>query len=116
MVDHSLDQFPVAVIGAGPIGLAAAAHLAERNVPFVVLEAGDTAAAAVRSWSHVQLFSPWEYNTDPAARRLLAEAAGRSRTPRSCLPAETWSSSTCSHWPNCPPWPRTSTTARPSRL
>ncbi|WP_328498962.1 NAD(P)-binding domain-containing protein [Streptomyces sp. NBC_00414] len=74
MVDHSLDQFPVAVIGAGPIGLAAAAHLAERNVPFVVLEAGDTAAAAVRSWSHVQLFSPWEYNTDPAARRLLAEA------------------------------------------
>ncbi|MFF1676169.1 FAD-dependent oxidoreductase [Streptomyces sp. NPDC058256] len=74
MVDHSLDQFPVAVIGAGPIGLAAAAHLAERSVPFVVLEADDTPAAAVRSWSHVQLFSPWEYNTDPAARRLLAEA------------------------------------------
>ncbi|MEV8317891.1 FAD-dependent oxidoreductase [Streptomyces sp. NPDC059900] len=74
MVDQSLDQFPVAVIGAGPIGLAAAAHLAERNVPFVVLEAGNTPAAAVRSWSHVQLFSPWEYNTDPAARRLLAEA------------------------------------------
>ncbi|MGA5452716.1 NAD(P)-binding domain-containing protein [Streptomyces umbrinus] len=74
MVDHSLDQLPVAVIGAGPIGLAAAAHLAERNVPFVVLEAGDTPAAAVRAWSHVQLFSPWEYNTDPAARRLLAEA------------------------------------------
>ncbi|WP_326728144.1 FAD-dependent oxidoreductase [Streptomyces phaeochromogenes] len=74
MVDHSLDQFPVAVIGAGPIGLAAAAHLAERGVPFIVLEAGDTPASAVRAWSHVQLFSPWEYNTDPAARRLLAEA------------------------------------------
>ncbi|WP_326718861.1 NAD(P)-binding domain-containing protein [Streptomyces sp. NBC_00243] len=74
MVDQSLDQLPVAVIGAGPIGLAAAAHLAERDVPFVVLEAGDTPAAAVRAWSHVQLFSPWEYNTDPAGRRLLAEA------------------------------------------
>ncbi|WP_329553645.1 FAD-dependent oxidoreductase [Streptomyces sp. NBC_00696] len=74
MVDHSLDQLPVAVIGAGPIGLAAAAHLAERGVPFVVLEAGDAPATAVRAWSHVHLFSPWEYNTDPAARRLLAEA------------------------------------------
>ncbi|MGW3647538.1 FAD-dependent oxidoreductase [Streptomyces sp. NPDC000878] len=74
MVDHSPEQLPVAVIGAGPIGLAAAAHLAERGVPFTVLEAGDTPAAAVRAWSHVHLFSPWEYNTDPAARRLLAEA------------------------------------------
>ncbi|MYX32688.1 MULTISPECIES: NAD(P)-binding domain-containing protein [unclassified Streptomyces] len=73
MVDHSLDQLPVAVIGAGPIGLAAAAHLFERGVPFTVVEAGDTPAAAVRAWSHIQLFSPWEYNTDPAARRLLAD-------------------------------------------
>lgn len=39
MVDHTPDQLPVAVIGAGPIGLAAAAHLAERNVPFIVVEA-----------------------------------------------------------------------------
>src|SRR5262249_41663032 len=62
---------PVAVIGAAPVRLAAAAHLAERGLPFVVLEAGPHAGTAVREWGHVQLFSPWRYNTDPAACRLL---------------------------------------------
>ena len=66
---------PVAVIGAGPVGLAAAAHLSERGVPFVVFELGDDVAASVREWAHVQLFSPWSYDIDPAARRLL-EADG----------------------------------------
>ncbi len=67
-------NLPVAVIGAGPVGLAAAAHLAERGLDFVVLEAGDTVAAAVAQWGHVRLFSPWRYNVDGAARRLLAGA------------------------------------------
>lgn len=62
---------PVAVIGAGPVGLAAAAQLAARGIDFVVLEAGDDVAASIRHWSHVRLFSPWRYNTDPAARALL---------------------------------------------
>ncbi len=66
---------PVAVIGAGPVGLAAAAHLSERGIPFVVFDVGDDVAASVREWAHVQLFSPWSYNIDPAARRLL-EANG----------------------------------------
>ncbi|MEV1286610.1 NAD(P)-binding domain-containing protein [Micromonospora sp. NPDC049679] len=70
-----LEELPVAVIGAGPVGLAAAAHLAERDMAFVVLEAGSETAAAVRQWGHVGLFSPWRYNIDAAARRLL-EAAG----------------------------------------
>ncbi|MEV6974447.1 FAD-dependent oxidoreductase [Kitasatospora sp. NPDC093806] len=78
-------DLPVAVIGAGPVGLAAAAHLSERGLPFVVLEAGDQAAASVRAWGHVQLFSPWEFNTDPAARRLLT-AAGWSEPEASGLP------------------------------
>ncbi|MFF3669906.1 FAD-dependent oxidoreductase [Microtetraspora malaysiensis] len=68
---------PVVVIGAGPIGLAAAAHLVERDLPFLVLESGDGPAASVRQWGHVRLFSPWRYNTDAAARRLL-DAAGWS--------------------------------------
>lgn len=68
----NIDQLPVAVIGAGPVGLAAAAHLHERGIPFVVFEVGDDVAASVRDWGHVQLFSPWRYDIDTAARRLLA--------------------------------------------
>ncbi|MFF5176164.1 FAD-dependent oxidoreductase [Micromonospora sp. NPDC000089] len=70
----ALDTLPVVVIGAGPVGLAAAAHLHERGLPFLVLEAGDTAGAAVRQWGHVRIFSPWRYDIDPAARRLLDDA------------------------------------------
>ncbi|MEV4536528.1 FAD-dependent oxidoreductase [Asanoa sp. NPDC049518] len=69
-----LDDLPVVVIGAGPVGLAAAAHLAERQIPFVLVEAGDEPTSSVRQWSHVRLFSPWRYNVDAAARRLLADA------------------------------------------
>ncbi|MET7709960.1 FAD-dependent oxidoreductase [Micromonospora sp. NPDC005413] len=71
---HTLDNLPVVIIGAGPTGLAAAAHLHERGLTFTVLEAGDTPGAAVRQWGHVRVFSPWRYNIDPAARRLLDEA------------------------------------------
>ncbi|MER6437687.1 FAD-dependent oxidoreductase [Streptomyces sp. NPDC001185] len=66
------DQLPVVVIGAGPAGLAAAAHLVERGIEPLVLEAGPAAAAAVREWGHVRLFSTWAEVTDPAAERLLA--------------------------------------------
>ncbi|XVV13432.1 FAD-dependent oxidoreductase [Actinoplanes sp. CA-131856] len=66
-----MNTLPIAVIGAGPVGLAAAAHLAERSLPFVVLEAGDEPAAAMRQWGHIRLFSPWRYNIDAAAARLL---------------------------------------------
>src|ERR671918_653088 len=66
---------PVAVIGAGPVGLAAAAHLAERGMDFVVLEEGNSPGAAIEHWGHVRLFSPWRFDVDSAARRLL-EADG----------------------------------------
>ncbi|MDX6738313.1 FAD-dependent oxidoreductase [Actinocorallia sp. A-T 12471] len=65
------DDLPVVVIGAGPVGLAAAAHLAERGLDFLVLEAGGTVGAAVAEWGHVRLFSPWRYDVDAAASRLL---------------------------------------------
>ncbi|MBY0252502.1 MAG: NAD(P)-binding protein [Methylobacterium organophilum] len=62
---------PVAVIGAGPVGLAAAAHLLAHGLPVRVYEAGPEVGAHVRAWGHVRLFSPWRYNVDPAARALL---------------------------------------------
>ena len=81
------DGLPVAIIGAGPIGLAAAANLLERGIPFTVFEAGEQPAASVRAWSHIRLFSPWRELIDPAARRLL-EAAGWSE-PRNLDAAPT---------------------------
>jgi len=62
---------PVIVIGAGPIGLATAAHLRERGQEVLVLEAGEQAGAAMAQWAHINLFSPWRFNIDAAARRLL---------------------------------------------
>ena len=64
--------YPVAVIGSGPIGLAAAAHLEKNNIPYFILERGKI-ASNVQSWEHVQLFSPWEFNVDAAAKSLLEE-------------------------------------------
>ncbi|MEV4656755.1 FAD-dependent oxidoreductase [Micromonospora sp. NPDC049301] len=78
----ALDSLPVVVIGAGPTGLAAAAHLHERGMSFTVLEAGDTPGAAVRQWSHVRVFSPWRWNIDPAARRILDEAGWVAPDPQ----------------------------------
>ncbi|SEE82208.1 NAD(P)-binding domain-containing protein [Ruania alba] len=68
---------PVVIVGAGPQGLAAAAHLLERDVEPLVLEAGPGPAAAVHEWAHVRLFSPWPELIDGASRRLL-EGAGWS--------------------------------------
>lgn len=63
---------PVVVIGAGPQGLAAAAHLLERGLEPLVLEAGAGPAAAVAEWGHVRLFSAWPELVDAASARLLA--------------------------------------------
>lgn len=69
----SSPTLPVVVIGAGPAGLAAAAHLRSRDVDVVVLEKGAVAGAAVREWGHVRLFSAWSELIDAAAEKLLAE-------------------------------------------
>ncbi|MBN8945265.1 MAG: NAD(P)-binding domain-containing protein [Rhizobiales bacterium] len=71
----------VAIIGAGPVGLAAASHVLERGLEPIVLEAGPDIADAIRQWSHVQLFSPWEFNVDKAAARLLTATGWNSPDP-----------------------------------
>lgn len=65
------DDLPVAVIGAGPIGLAAAANLAEQGIPWVLFETGAQVGASVLEWGHVPMFSPWSSNVDAVSLRLL---------------------------------------------
>ncbi len=72
--EMEMTKLPVVVIGAGPVGLAAAARLLERGLEPLVLEAGPAAGHAVAQWAHVRMFSPWSYNIDDAARRLLDTA------------------------------------------
>ena len=71
MNNHDL---PVAIIGGGPVGLSAAAHLKKSNQPFILFETGSQIGANILKWGHVRLFSPWEYNIDKAAETLLREA------------------------------------------
>src|SRR5689334_21852934 len=75
------ESLPVAVIGAGPVGLAAAAHLLERGLDSVIFEAGPSVGTAALDWGHVHLFSPWRYNTDKAARALLARHGWQAPDP-----------------------------------
>lgn len=71
-------SLPVVVIGAGPVGLAAAAHLAARRQPFVLLEAQPAVGWSARQWQHVRLFSPWKYDLDPLAVELLSQTGWTS--------------------------------------
>ena len=81
---------PVVVVGAGPIGLAAAAHAQARGLPTVVLEAGSAAGAAVREWGHVRLFSAWSELVDPVAAELLAPTGWSSPDPQTYPTGRDW--------------------------
>ncbi len=72
---------PVVVIGAGPVGLASAAHLIERGLTPLVLEAGDAVGAGMSRWAHVRMFSPWAYTVDRAAGAILAKHEWRAPEP-----------------------------------
>lgn len=74
-------DLPVAIIGAGPIGLAAAAHLATRREPFVVIEAGSGPATSIMAWGYVPLFTPWRYNVDPVAASVLTRTGWQAPDP-----------------------------------
>lgn len=67
----SLDNLPIAVIGGGPVGLAAAAHLLARGLPVKLYEAHPEVGANLRDWGHVRVFTPWRYCLDAAATTLL---------------------------------------------
>lgn len=93
MPETATPGLPVVVIGAGPIGLAAAAQLHSRGLEFVVLEAGRTAGSAVLEWSHIRLFSPWSELVDPAAATLLSGAGWTAPDPARYPTGGDWAAS-----------------------
>ncbi|TYP72382.1 NAD(P)-binding domain-containing protein [Paenibacillus methanolicus] len=68
------NPLPTAIIGGGPVALAAAAQLVRRKLPFMLFEGGTQIGASVLSWRHVRMFSPWTFNIDSAAKELLLES------------------------------------------
>ncbi|MFF2479783.1 NAD(P)-binding domain-containing protein [Paenibacillus sp. NPDC058071] len=78
-------KLPVAIIGGGPVGLAAAAHLVAKGEAFVLFEQAEHIAGNIWSWRHVRVFSPWQYNIDKAAKQLLA-ASGWKAPDKDGLP------------------------------
>lgn len=80
-----MTTLPIAIIGAGPIGLSAAIQLIDKGESPIVLEAGAEAGSNIREWRHVRLFSPWKYLVDPVSRRML-EATGWSMPNEDFLP------------------------------
>lgn len=76
-----MSNLPVAIIGAGPVGLAAAAHLVQRGETPIIFEAGSQIAANIRSWGHVRLFSPWRWCVDKASVALLTAQGWQQPDP-----------------------------------
>ncbi|MFC7496813.1 MULTISPECIES: NAD(P)-binding domain-containing protein [unclassified Nocardioides] len=83
-------DLPLVIVGAGPIGLAAAAYAQSRGLPTVVLEAGPSAGASVSEWAHVRLFSAWSELVDPAAEKLLAPTGWVSPDPQTYPTGGDW--------------------------
>lgn len=76
-----IDDLPVAVIGGGPVGLAAVAHLLDRGLAVKLYESGPQVGANLRDWGHVRVFTPWRYCVDQAATRFLLRHGWRMPPP-----------------------------------
>lgn len=80
--NDNINNLPVAIIGGGPVGLSAASHLVSRNQPFILFESGEQVGTNFLDYGHVRLFSPWEYNIDPASKKLLIENGWNEPVPK----------------------------------
>lgn len=60
----------VVVIGAGPMGIAAAIGAADRGHEVTVLERGEV-GASLRTWGPTRFFSPLHMNVSARMRELL---------------------------------------------
>ena len=100
---------PVVVIGAGPVGLAAAAHTLARGLTPIVLEAGSKIGEGVRTWGHVRMFSPWKFAIDSAAAAILARHGWMKPPGTTTRRVTTSSNGIWSRWPQRRSSRRTST-------
>ena len=62
----------VVVIGAGPMGIAAAIGASDRGHDVTVLERGEV-GASLRTWGPTRFFSPLHMNVSPRMRELLGD-------------------------------------------
>jgi hypothetical protein len=84
METPTLESLAVAVIGGGPVGLAAAAHFLGRGLRVKVYEAGSEVGSNVRDWGHVRVFTPWRNCVDQAATKLLKRRGWQLPAPDLC--------------------------------
>lgn len=61
------------VIGAGPMGIAAALGALQRGLDVTVIERGEV-GASLRTWGATRFFSPLHMNVSPRMRELLGDA------------------------------------------
>src|SRR5262245_20042150 len=73
----------LAIVGAGPVGLEAAAHAVELGFDVHLFERGEVGAHVI-AWGHVRMFTPWRMNVGPASARLLANHGWSPPSPEEC--------------------------------
>lgn len=84
MTDKSSPQYPVAILGAGPVGIETALAAVDAGLRFVLYEAGDEPASHVAEWGHVSLFTPWSLSVSPRLRRHLSNAGAEPPSDETC--------------------------------
>ena len=73
----------LAIIGAGPMGLEAAAAALDHDFDLHVFEQGEVGSHPI-AWGHVRMFTPWRMNLGPAARRRLERSGWTAPDPEQC--------------------------------
>ena len=107
MSTNSTTVHPAAIIGAGPVGLAAAAHLLARGIEPLVFEAGARGRRErARVGPRARVLALGVQRRPGGRRAARATRAGPRRTATATRPAPSWSSATWSRWPRCRRSPR----------
>src|SRR5699024_12134495 len=80
--NDNVNNQSVTNIGGVPVGVSVASHLVSRNQPFILFESGEQVGTSFLDYGHVRVFSPWQYNIDPASKKLLIEHGWNEPVPK----------------------------------